>query len=229
MSFVEVKELCYAYPGTKSKVLDGFSLTLKRGEIVGLLGPSGSGKSTLLRLLAGLENPLGGYVGIDGARMVGDAVFVQPERRGVGMVFQDYALFPHMTVKQNIAFGLRGLSGAEKRKRIEEMLLLVRLEAYDKRYPHELSGGQQQRAAFARTLAPKPKLLLMDEPFSNLDADLKRGIREELRGLLRQAGITSILVTHDREDADAICDRIVLLGSARDNEPLVSHQAAVHS
>lgn len=211
MIFVEISDLSYAYPGARSEVLDDFSLTLGKGEIAGLLGPSGSGKSTLLRLLAGLDNPRRGSIAIGGTVMVGGSLFVQPERRGVGMVFQDYALFPHMTVGQNVAFGLRSMTGTARRARVEEMLRLVQLESFSKRYPHELSGGQQQRTAFARALAPRPQLLLMDEPFSNLDADLKQSIREELRELLRRAGMTSILVTHDREDADAICDRIVMM------------------
>ncbi|MHA7964519.1 ABC transporter ATP-binding protein [Paenibacillus sp. CAU 1782] len=214
MAYVEVTDLRFAYAGGRADILNGFSLSLKKGQTAGLLGPSGSGKSTLLRLLAGLDIPLGGSIAIGGTIMAGGSAFVQPERRGVGLVFQDYALFPHMTVGQNVAFGLRGMSGPERRKTVEEMLGMVRLESFAKRYPHELSGGQQQRAAFARALAPRPRLLLMDEPFSNLDADLKASIRGELNGLLRQTGMTSILVTHDREDADAICDTIIMMPSA---------------
>ncbi|GKU75978.1 ABC transporter ATP-binding protein [Paenibacillus sp. L3-i20] len=213
MTFVSVNNMTYAYPGSSSDVIVDFSLDLNQGEIVGLLGQSGSGKSTFLRLVAGLETPKAGTLNIDGVTMVSDLHCVQPERRGVGMVFQDYALFPHMTVAQNVAFGLHNMGRSERKERVSEMLELVRLESYGKRYPHELSGGQQQRVAFARALAPKPKLLLMDEPFSNLDADLRASIREELRGLLRISGITSILVTHDQEDADAICDRIVRMPS----------------
>jgi len=209
MTFVQLQNITYAYPGSKADVIHGFSLELNKGEVIGLLGPSGSGKSTLLRLIAGLETPRSGSIIINGDTMVDPNSFVQPERRGVGMVFQDYALFPHMTVAQNIGFGLHGMSRGDRRARIIEMLELVKLPDYGKRYPHELSGGQQQRVAFARALAPSPYLLLMDEPFSNLDADLRGSIREDLRDLLRQAGITSILVTHDREDADAICDSII--------------------
>ncbi|GBG06755.1 ABC transporter [Paenibacillus agaridevorans] len=209
MTYVSLKEIAYAYAGAGSDVLSEFSLTLARGETVGLLGGSGSGKSTLLRLIAGLENPKSGEITIDGIVMAGGGRFVQPEHRGVGMVFQDYALFPHMTVARNIAFGLRGLSRSEQAARTENMLELIQLQGFGGRYPHELSGGQQQRVAFARALAPQPKLLLMDEPFSNLDAALKGEIRLELKELLKKSGMTSILVTHDLADAEAICDRIV--------------------
>lgn len=209
MTFVQLQNITYAYRGSKSDVIHDFSLELSKGEVIGLLGPSGSGKSTLLRLIAGLETPRSGSIIINGDTVVDHTSFVQPERRGVGMVFQDYALFPHMTVAHNIGFGLHGMTRGDRRARIEEMLELVKLPDYGKRYPHELSGGQQQRVAFARALAPSPHLLLMDEPFSSLDADLRGSIREDLRDLLRQAGIASILVTHDREDADAICDRII--------------------
>lgn len=227
MAYVEVSDLRYAYAGGRDDVLNGFSLSLEKGQTAGLLGPSGSGKSTLLRLLAGLDVPLDGSIAIGGTLMAGGSAFVQPERRGVGLVFQDYALFPHMTVGQNVSFGLRGMTGPERRKVVEEMLGMVRLEAFAKRYPHELSGGQQQRAAFARALAPRPRLLLMDEPFSNLDADLKASIRGELNGLLRQTGMTSILVTHDREDANAICDTIIMMPTADKAETAAAPEPAV--
>ncbi|KJS89154.1 ABC transporter ATP-binding protein, partial [Desulfosporosinus sp. BICA1-9] len=137
--------------------------------------------------------------------------FVLPEKRGIGMVFQDYALFPHMTVEENIRFGLKNLSKQEKTERILEMLELVHLEDYAKRYPYELSGGQQQRVAIARAVAPKPSILLLDEPFSNLDAHLRQSIREELNGILKDTWMTSIFVTHDREDAKSIADQVVIL------------------
>ncbi|OBR66380.1 ABC transporter [Paenibacillus oryzae] len=227
MAYVEVSGLRYAYGGGRDNVFNGFSLSLEKGQTAGLLGPSGSGKSTLLRLLAGLDAPLDGRIAIGGTLMAGGSVFVQPERRGVGLVFQDYALFPHMTVGQNVAFGLRGMSRPERRKVVGEMLGMVRLEDFAKRYPHELSGGQQQRAAFARALAPRPRLLLLDEPFSNLDADLKASIRRELKQLLRQTGITSILVTHDREDAEAICDTIIMMPSGDKRETVSAPEPAV--
>ncbi|MDF2661073.1 MAG: transporter ATP-binding protein [Paenibacillus sp.] len=211
MTFFEISNLTFQYDKGNEHVLSGFSIQLEQGEVVGVLGQSGCGKSTLLRLIAGLEAPRSGRISIGGTTMVDSNVFVSPESRGVGMVFQDYALFPHLTVENNILFGLHRLTKKERAARLDEMLGLVQLREYAKRYPHELSGGQQQRVAFARALAPRPSILLMDEPFSNLDADLKGKIRDELKQLLRAANMTSILVTHDKEDADAICDRIVLL------------------
>jgi len=209
MTFFEISNLSFDYSNGKRKVLSDFSLNLDKGESVGILGPSGCGKSTLLRLIAGLEAPSSGRVVIGGKTMVDSKTFVNPEARGVGVVFQDYGLFPHMTVERNIGYGLHRLARKEREARLNEMLELVKLQDYGKRYPHELSGGQQQRVAFARALAPAPALLLMDEPFSNLDANLRGEIRAELRQLLSAAGMTTILVTHDKEDADAICDRIV--------------------
>ena len=222
---VVAERLSFAYPGASSPVLRGLSFTMRKSEIVGVLGPSGCGKSTLLRLLAGLEMPSSGRIEIggrtvfsggefgDGAAPGKRGVFVPPEARGVGMVFQDWALFPHLNVARNIAFGLHRLPRAERRERVRRMLELVRLEGLKDRYPHELSGGQQQRVALARALAPGPELLLLDEPFSNLDADLRAAIREELLGILKQTGTTCLLVTHDRQDVQAICDRTILLGA----------------
>lgn len=211
MTFFDLTNVSFTYSNKSGSVLDGFTLRMARGEVVGILGQSGCGKSTLLRIIAGLELPASGRLVIDGTTMVDERSFVQPERRGVGMVFQDYALFPHLTVAQNILFGLHRLSRKERAARLAEMLELIKLEDCRGRYPHELSGGQQQRVAFARALAPNPSVLLMDEPFSNLDAHLKADIREQLREMLRLSGITAILVTHDRADADAICDRVVTI------------------
>lgn len=213
MNHVELRNISYHYSGNRTNILDDFSLTVHQGEIVGILGPSGCGKSTLLRLISGLESPATGEIRLAGKTVSGPAAFVQPEKRGVGMVFQDYALFPHLTVRKNIEFGLNKLAGNERVQRVSEMLQLFSLTQLEKRYPHELSGGQQQRVAFARALAPKPNVLLMDEPFSNLDAGLKASIRQELSRILRSAGMTGLLVTHDREDAAALCDRTVLLGN----------------
>jgi iron(III) transport system ATP-binding protein len=209
MTFFEMSNISFHYAKGNESVLRNFNLQLEKGEVVGILGQSGCGKSTLLRLIAGLEEPSSGRIVINGNTMVDSRQFVNPELRGVGMVFQDYALFPHLTVAQNILFGLHRQSREERMERLNVMLELVQLQDFGKRYPHELSGGQQQRVAFARALAPEPSILLMDEPFSNLDTDLKAKIREELRQLLRAANITSILVTHDKEDAITICDRIV--------------------
>ncbi|GAB1532546.1 MULTISPECIES: ABC transporter ATP-binding protein [Brevibacillus] len=209
MTFFEVKNLTFGYASGIGSVIRDFSLQMEQGEVVGLLGNSGCGKSTLLRLIAGLESPKSGRIQIDGKVLVDQGEFVEPEQRGIGMIFQDYALFPHLTVEQNILFGLHRLSKAERIVRLKEMLVLVQLEGYGKRYPHELSGGQQQRVAFARALAPRPAILLMDEPFSNLDAELKTKIRDDLKQMLRAAKMTSILVTHDKADAETICDRII--------------------
>ncbi|ATF11458.1 ABC transporter ATP-binding protein [Brevibacillus sp. HB1.2] len=209
MTFFEVKNLTFGYASGNGSVIRDFSLQMEQGEVVGLLGNSGCGKSTLLRLIAGLESPKSGRIQIDGKVLVDQGQFVEPEQRGIGMIFQDYALFPHLTVEQNILFGLHRLSKAERLVRLKEMLALVQLEGYGKRYPHELSGGQQQRVAFARALAPRPAILLMDEPFSNLDAELKTKIRDDLKRMLRAAKMTSILVTHDKADAETICDRII--------------------
>ncbi|OXM15907.1 ABC transporter ATP-binding protein [Paenibacillus herberti] len=207
MSFVAVDGVTFRFAAGQSAVIEDLSFAMSRGETVGVLGASGSGKSTLLRLIAGLEMPERGSISINGRVIVDERVFVEPEKRGVGMVFQDYALFPNMTVADNIVFGLHKLKREERRLRLEEMLELVQLSGYVRRYPHELSGGQQQRVALARALAPQPSVLLMDEPFSNLDAHLKAAIRSELRQILRQAGTTCLLVSHDEADVDAICDR----------------------
>ncbi|GED67764.1 hypothetical protein BRE01_14660 [Brevibacillus reuszeri] len=209
MTYFQMDEISFGYGTGNRNVIHEFSLRIQQGEIIGILGQSGCGKSTLLRLIAGLEEPKAGRILIGGRTLVDERHFVEPEQRGVGMIFQDYALFPHLTVAQNILFGLHGISKKERGLRLEEMLELVQMSEYSKRYPHELSGGQQQRVAFARALAPRPAILLMDEPFSNLDAELKKKIREDLKQLLRAATITSILVTHDKEDAETICDRII--------------------
>lgn len=212
MSFVEIRDLCFIYFSARSSVIDNFTFSMKKGEIVGVLGESGSGKSTLLRLIAGLETPSEGKIRISDRTVVDDQSFVPPEQRGVGMVFQDYALFPHLTVAKNIEFGLHQLPRSERQARVREMIDLVQLTGLEQRYPHELSGGQQQRVALARALAPKPALLLMDEPFSNLDADLKASIREELRHILKKAEMTCLFVSHDQQDVDAICDRAIRFG-----------------
>jgi iron(III) transport system ATP-binding protein len=213
MTFFEMNKITFGYDSSSDKTIHNFSLSIQQGEIVGILGKSGSGKSTLLRLIAGLEAPSQGSIIIDGKTVVDERAFVEPEERGVGMVFQDYALFPHLSVTKNILFGLHKIPHTERQRRLEEMLELVHLQGFEKRYPHELSGGQQQRVALARALAPRPKILLMDEPFSNLDADLKEKIRVELKQILKSAQMTCIFVTHDKEDVKAICDRSVIMDS----------------
>lgn len=183
------------------------------GEVVVLLGPSGSGKTTLLRLIAGLERPDAGSIVLNGD-LVADperGVWVPPERRGVGFVFQDCALFPHMTALQNVAFALPHLPRRERRARAQAMLEQVGVSHRARRYPHELSGGEQQRVALARALAPRPRVLLLDEPLSHLDRGLRVRLRAELRGLLRRLGITAVFVTHDQEEAFELGDRWVVL------------------
>ena len=182
-------------------VLRDLSLQVETGTVVCLLGPSGCGKTTLLRLVAGFEEPDAGEIYLIERLVSRPGLVVPPEQRHVGMVFQDYALFPHMTVSQNIQFGLFRWPAAWRRTRLAEMLRLVGLEGLGARYPHELSGGQQQRVALARALAPAPQLLLLDEPFSNLDVHLRQQLRDEVQVILEQAGITTILVTHDQEEA----------------------------
>ncbi|MFD1040087.1 ABC transporter ATP-binding protein [Virgibacillus byunsanensis] len=209
--FLQIKDLAFCYYRSKDYAIKNFNLEIEQGEIISILGESGSGKSTVLRLLSGLETPTSGIIRINNQIMTDDRHFVLPEKRGIGMVFQDYALFPHMTVAENIQFGLKKQTKRDKQQRVDEVLDLVNMAKLKKRYPHELSGGQQQRVALARTLAPKPSLLLLDEPFSNLDADLQIKIRNELKEIIKKTGITSIFVTHDREDSRAIADRIITM------------------
>lgn len=211
MSYIHLDRVTFRFAPKEPAVIDGLTLQMEQGDIMGVLGASGSGKSTLLRLIAGLEVPESGSISINERLMVDERVFMEPEQRGVGMVFQDYALFPNMTVAANIAFGLHKLKKHLRRQRMEQMLELVQMENYEHRYPHELSGGQQQRVALARALAPQPSVLLMDEPFSNLDADLKADIRTDLKQILAKAGMTCLLVSHDQADIDAVCGRILRL------------------
>lgn len=209
--YVKVKDLSFQYKNAAQPTIKNFNLAVEEGEIVSILGNSGSGKSTMLRLIAGLEIPKNGSIKINNRIMADESHFVHPEKRGVGLVFQDYALFPHMTVAENIKFGLKKMNKKQKDERLDEVLHLVGLTNYLKRYPYELSGGQQQRVALARALAPNPSLIMFDEPFSNLDAELQLQIRDELRGIIKTTGLTSIFVTHDREDARSLADRIVIM------------------
>lgn len=209
--YLKVEDLSFKYKNAKSNTLNQVSFNVEKGDIVGVLGESGSGKSTLLRLVAGLEDAHEGAIYIQDKVIFNASTNRPPERRGIGMVFQDYALFPHMTVAKNIMFGLKGMTAKEKNTRMIEMLELVNLLKHKDKYPYELSGGQQQRIAIARALAPKPQLLLLDEPFSNLDAHLQSKIREDLKEILNKEGMTSIFVTHDQEDVDAIADYVIRL------------------
>lgn len=185
------------------------NLSVARGECVALLGPSGSGKTTLLRLIAGFEHADSGHVSIEGQVVSNHAVHVEPAKRGVGMVFQQLALWPHLRVEQQIRLVLHAWPASERARRVAEMLALVKLDDKAKRYPHELSGGEQQRLALARALAPSPKILLLDEPLSNLDLELRRELREELKRIIRATHTTTLMVTHLPDDAEAMATRVV--------------------
>ncbi len=189
------------------------SLTLEQGQIGCLLGPSGCGKTTLLRAIAGFEPIASGEIRLHGNQMASGSYSLQPERRRVGMVFQDFALFPHLNVRRNVAFGLASLDRSERRQRVDELLKLVDLAGYAESWPHELSGGQQQRVALARAMAPKPDILLLDEPFSSLDSELREQLAGEVRDLLKRNNVTAILVTHDQHEAFAMADQVTLLQS----------------
>lgn len=208
---LNIENLHFKYKNSKVDNIKDFNIQINKGEIVSILGQSGSGKSTVLRIIAGLESGYKGKITISENVVYDEKTFVEPEKRGVGMVFQDYALFPHMTVAKNIMFGLKKMDKNQKEQRVIEMLKLINLEEYKDKYPYELSGGQQQRIAIARALAPRPSILLLDEPFSNLDAHLQEKIRTELKEIIQKANITSIFVTHDKEDAKALADKVVVL------------------
>jgi iron(III) transport system ATP-binding protein len=203
------------YPGASHAAVGDLSLSVTQGEVVALLGPSGCGKTTALRMIAGLERPDTGTIEIAGKIVAGKGAWVPPERRSAGMVFQDYALFPHLTVRKNIAYGLNNLPRNQRRGRIDDVLELTGLAGYAARYPHELSGGQQQRVAIARAIAPRPAVVLLDEPFSNLDMDMRNAVRAEVLGLLRASGTTVILVTHDQDEAFVAADRIAVMNEGR--------------
>jgi iron(III) transport system ATP-binding protein len=194
------------------RAVDDLSLSVRDGELLTLLGPSGCGKTTTLRMLAGLERPDGGEVRLNDRVIAdGDGTFRKPEHRDVGIVFQDFALFPHLTVAENVAFGLQDLDADATTARVDELLELVGLEAQRDSKPAQLSGGQQQRVALARSLAPEPSVILLDEPFSNLDVRLREQMREEVRTILKEAGVTAVSVTHDQEEALSISDRVAVM------------------
>ena len=204
MSILTLSHLACGYGG--STIVSDLSLSLESGEIGCLLGPSGCGKTTTLRAIAGFEPVMQGEIRLADQVISRAGFTLAPEQRGIGMVFQDYALFPHLNVGDNIAFGIR--KHPERERIVGELMALVKLEQLAKRYPHELSGGQQQRVALARALAPSPRLLLMDEPFSNLDVELRRSLSSEVRDILKARGTSAILVTHDQEEAFAVSDKV---------------------
>ena len=212
MAFIEIQELFKRFNDVVA--VNRIQLDVNKGEMLTLLGPSGCGKTTTLRCIAGLEKPEGGDIVIDGKPML-SAGFVQPSKRGIGMVFQNYAVWPHMKVFSNIVYGLKleKISKQKVKERAQEVLALVGLGGLEERYPAQLSGGQQQRVALARALVRNPKVLLLDEPLSNLDAKLREGLRFEIKSLVRRMGITSVYVTHDQAEAMVISDRIAVMDS----------------
>ncbi len=211
MAFLELENLGKTFGAHRA--VDGLTLAVEKGEFVSLLGPSGCGKTTTLQMIAGFVEPSGGAIRLDG----GDLLAVRPARRGLGIVFQSYALFPHMTVAENVSFGLemQGVARAERDKRVAGTLQLVGLADFAARFPRQLSGGQQQRVALARALVIRPRILLLDEPLSNLDAKLREEMQIELRQIQRSVGTTTILVTHDQAEAMALSDRIVVMNKGR--------------
>lgn len=211
---LQASGLSFAHAGGRN-VLNGATVSIAEGETLVIVGPSGCGKTTLLRVIAGLERPSAGEVRLADRTLTGAGVFILPEKRDIGFVFQGLALFPHLNVEKNIAFGLHGLPPSERRSRVESELRTVGLEGLGGRYPHELSGGQQQRVAIARSLVRRPRLMLMDEPFSDLDPITRASVRNEVLRILREHNTAAIIVTHDREDAYHVADRIAEMDNGR--------------
>ncbi|ATC99317.1 MULTISPECIES: ABC transporter ATP-binding protein [Pseudoalteromonas] len=209
MSNLSINNLEYSYNG--KPILKDLSLQVKDNEIVCLLGASGCGKTTTLKAIAGLLKPSKGDISIAQVAVNGDSLYVPPQERNIGMMFQDYALFPHLTVEQNIAFGLHKESSSVRNERVKEMLSLIKLEAFAERYPHQLSGGQQQRVAIARALAYKPSLLLLDEPFSNIDHQVRFQLIDDIRRIIKDQQVSAIFVTHSKEEAFAFADKLAIM------------------
>lgn len=211
MAVLELIEISKKYRDLSKFAVNKVSLKVRHGDILALVGESGSGKTTLLRMIAGLEHPDGGKILLNEVTMVSGQLSVPPNHRNVGLMFQDYALFPHLNIFENIVFGLKKGTKSEKRIKVKEMMDFVKLNEDPTKYPGQLSGGQQQRVALARALAPNPKLLLLDEPFSNLDAVLKERVRRDVREIIKSTGITTIIVTHDTKDALSTADQIAVM------------------
>lgn len=205
---LRLQDVHVAYSNSQHPVMKGFSMSVRKGELACLLGASGCGKTTVLRAVAGFERLQSGEIYVSQKRVAGPEVHLPPEKRHVGMVFQEYALFPHLTAQQNVAFGLRRLPREQQNARVTELLRMVELHSHASRYPHELSGGQQQRIALARALAPHPEILLLDEPFSSLDKQTRERLGGEVRDILREAGQTALLVTHSEHEAQLMADHI---------------------
>lgn len=210
-TILQLDQVTKQFPGTNSPAVREINLELGQGDILGLLGASGCGKTTLLRLIAGFEELQAGKISLHQQEVARPGYTLPPERRNIGMVFQDYALFPHLNVAKNISFGLGKLAPQHLKQEVSQAIALVGLTGLEHRYPHELSGGQQQRVALARALAPRPGLVLLDEPLSNLDVQVRLRLRQEIRAILKQTGTAAIFVTHDQEEALSLCDRIAVM------------------
>ncbi len=215
MSLLRVEDLFLRYPGQARPAVDGLSFAVERGEIFALLGPSGSGKTSTLRMIVGFERPARGRITLDDRVIEGDGIFVAPERRNVGFVFQEFALFPHLTVMENVAFGLHGLPRSERTARAMEILERAQLAEHAGRLPRQLSGGQQQRVALARAMAPRPHVILMDEPFGSLDPNLREDARRKIRAVFREHAMSAVFVTHDQTEALGFADRIGVVRNGR--------------
>ena len=213
MHRLEVQNINVSYGSTQ--IVHDFSFNLDEGQISCLLGPSGCGKTTVLRTIAGFERPTSGQVAINQQVVSSSKHFLPPEKRQIGMVFQDFALFPNMSVEDNIRFGLKAWSGKKQQARIGELLAMIGMTTLARAYPHQLSGGQQQRVALARAMAPKPSILLLDEPFSSMDVELREQLAREVRQILKQENMTAILVTHDQHEAFAMADQICVISEGR--------------
>lgn len=213
MATLAIQQVFSDYQG--QVILKGLDLTVEKGEIVALLGPSGCGKTTLLRAIAGLQAISQGSIAINNRVVADKHQFIASEQRGVGMIFQDYALFPHLTVAENILFGLKSRNKTLRKARLQEMLTLVKLEGLAKRYPHELSGGQQQRVSIARALAYEPEVLLLDEPFSNIDAKVRKEMMLEIREILKKHNVSAVFVTHSKDEAFVFADKLALFNEGR--------------